>query len=131
MTHPSPQELLAKALEAHDCEIRCRSIHGPTDYDALLRVSATLTALQSKPTGEETPMTEDQIKHMANRFLSWKLPADFHPDNGITFDPISNQFTPYERRREPVGTNLFTATQAEQMVRYMLEGLPTDEGASE
>lgn len=32
-------------------------------------------------------MTEAQIKHMVNRFLSWKLPRDtFNPDGGISFD---------------------------------------------
>ena len=73
-------------------------------------------------------MTEDQIKHMANRFLSWKLPAPWHPDNGITFTPEYNgeynakQGKP-PSRREPIGTNLFNYTQAEAMVRHMIEGL--------
>lgn len=70
-------------------------------------------------------MTDEQIKHMANRFLMWKLPADFGPDNGISFDPVSCPGTPYESRREPVGTNLLTATQAEAMVRHMLDGMPS------
>lgn len=30
-------------------------------------------------------MTEDQIKHMVNRFLQWKLPEHFRPDAGISF----------------------------------------------
>lgn len=69
-------------------------------------------------------MTEDQIKQMANRFLGWKLPADFHPDAGIKFEPHINPGTTYDHDRQgPVGTNLFTASQAEQMVRHMLEGL--------
>lgn len=25
-------------------------------------------------------MTDDQIKHMVNRFLGWKLPENFNPD---------------------------------------------------
>lgn len=69
-------------------------------------------------------MTEAQIKHMVDRFLMWKLPEQFSPDDGISFDPISNRGTPYERRREPVGTNLFSADQATAMVRHMLDGLP-------
>ncbi len=28
-------------------------------------------------------MTEDQIKHMTDRFLGWKLPETFSPDGGI------------------------------------------------
>ena len=49
-------------------------------------------------------------KEVANRFLGWKLPKDFNPDCGISFD----------KKHEPFGTNLFTATQAEEMVRFIL-----------
>lgn len=69
-------------------------------------------------------MTDEQIKHMVDRFLMWKLPEDFHPDAGIRFEPISNEGTPYEYRHQPVGTNLLTYTQAKAMVRHMLEDLP-------
>lgn len=69
-------------------------------------------------------MTDEQIKHMVGRFLQWKLPDAFRPDGGISFDPISNKGTAYETRREPVGTNLLDATQAEAMVRHLVEGLP-------
>lgn len=72
-------------------------------------------------------MTDDQIKHMVNRFLMWKLPEHFNPDNGISFDPLSSKGTPYERRREPVGTNLLDAEQAAAMVRHMIEGMEPDE----
>ena len=67
-------------------------------------------------------MTDDQIKHMANRFLGWKLPQNFHPDNGISYQR-PNYHPSVDAT--PVGTNLLTATQAEAMVRYMAEGLPT------
>lgn len=87
--------------------------------DALSRVEAALAEKK-----ENTPMTDEQIKHMVDRFLQWKLPEDFRPDGGIEFDPISSKGTAYERRREPVGTNLLSATQAEAMVRHMLDGLP-------
>lgn len=65
-------------------------------------------------------MTDEQIKQMANRFLQWTLPSDFAPDNGITFEPLGNAGTQLEYRHNPTGTNLFTAAQAEQMVRHML-----------
>jgi hypothetical protein len=65
-------------------------------------------------------VTDEQIKQMVDRFLSWKLPDDFAPDGGIAFEPIGNKGTPHEYRNEPVGTNLLTATQAEAMVRHML-----------
>jgi hypothetical protein len=72
-------------------------------------------------------MTDAQIKHMVDRFLSWKLPRDaFNPDCGISFDkkPI-NAHTPWPSQYEPSGTNLFGATQADAMVRHMIEGMPS------
>lgn len=69
-------------------------------------------------------MTEDQIKHMTEQFLRWKLPESFSPDCGITFSPTYRNGTPQGGKHEPTGTNLFDYTQAEQMVRFMLDGLP-------
>lgn len=71
-------------------------------------------------------MTEDQIKHMVNRFLSWKLPRDtFSPDCGISFDKgVVNAHTQWPSQHEPSGTNLFDFTQAEAMVRHMIDGMP-------
>lgn len=50
--------------------------------------------------------------------LTWKLPEHFNPDCGISFDES------YRSQHGPVGTNLLTYTQAESMVRHMLEGVP-------
>lgn len=69
-------------------------------------------------------MTEDQIKHMINRFLRWKLPENFNPDAGISFKATFNEHTNHPMKYEPSGTNLFDAVQAEAMVRYMLDGMP-------
>lgn len=74
-------------------------------------------------------MNDAQIKHMVDRFLWWKLPPDFSPDAGISFRPEFNveymaaQGKP-PMRHEPVGTNLFSAAQADAMIRHMAEGLP-------
>lgn len=69
-------------------------------------------------------MNDAQIKHMVDRFLGWKLPSNFTPDGGITFQKCGNPGTPYEYKNEPTGTNVLDATQADAMVRYMIEGLP-------
>lgn len=61
------------------------------------------------------------VKEMVDSFLTWKVPADFAPDGGIKFEPTPMHGGGFSR---PVGTNLLTATQAEAMVRHMLEGLP-------
>lgn len=60
-------------------------------------------------------MTEEQIAQMVNRFLCWKLPNDFAPDGGISFDRAYG-----EKWGMPIGTNLFTADQARAMIEHML-----------
>ena len=78
---------------------------------------------------EMLSMTPDQIKHMVDRFLGWPLPRPFRPDGGISFEQFANKGTPHQYERHPVGTNLFDATQADAMVRFMIEGLPpADDG---
>jgi len=64
--------------------------------------------------------TEEQINSMVDRFLGWKLPANFAPDAGISFKAEYNEHTPWPARHEPTGTNLFDKEQARQMVEYML-----------
>lgn len=73
-------------------------------------------------------MTPEQKQILVDRFLQWKLPADFMPDAGISFKPVYNETSPFgPMRHEPVGTNLFTAAQAMQMVEFMCEGLTNDQ----
>ena len=74
-------------------------------------------------------MTNDQIKYMVDRFLGWRLPEHFNPDAGISFKAEYNvEFNAARgmppERHQPVGTNLFTADQAEAMIRYLVEDLP-------
>ena len=56
------------------------------------------------------------VKKMVDRFLSWKLPKDFSPDCGISFEKhkYANHLF------EPIGTNLFTADQAKEMFEYCI-----------
>lgn len=65
-----------------------------------------------------------RIKHMVDRFLGWRLPENFNPDAGISFKATFNEHTDHPMKHEPTGTNLLDATQADAMVRYMLEGVP-------
>lgn len=69
-------------------------------------------------------MTDEQIKYMVDRFLGWRLPENFNPDAGISFERTFNNHLPQPMKYEPIGTNLFDASQAVEMVRYMVEGLP-------
>ena len=56
------------------------------------------------------------IKRLVDRFLGWPLPKDFSPDCYIRFDRESAERT----LNRPVGTNLFTAEQAQQMFEHAL-----------
>lgn len=59
------------------------------------------------------PERDVLIAGAVNRFLGWQLPDDFYPDCGISFDRT--------RTYHPIGTNLFTASQAKQMFEYVLD----------
>ena len=73
-------------------------------------------------------MTEKQIDEMVDRFLSWELPEDFCPDCGISFEgavTIALDGKKVTRKEAgpgwwPVGTNLFTADQAREMIKHLL-----------
>lgn len=64
----------------------------------------------------------DVIEQAVNRFLSWKLPKDFHPDGGMVFIPTKGRG--YDSPHWPVGTNLLNAQQAREMLRYVLAAAP-------
>jgi hypothetical protein len=76
-------------------------------------------------------MSDEQITHMVNRFLQWRLPKDFQPDCGIQFDAnAAKKLNPNNHTYEPVGTNLLSADQAKEMVRFIIEGLPDGIGGA-
>lgn len=81
----------------------------------------------AKPRPSIYPEPDNSLaQQMANRFLGWRLPEEFHPDGGITFKRTFNDHLPTPSKHEPTGTNLFDATQARQMVDYMLAGITLD-----
>lgn len=54
---------------------------------------------------------------MVDRFLGWKLPQDFAPDAGISFDREYGG-----KWGMPVGTNLLNARQAKDMLQHVVGG---------
>ena len=72
-------------------------------------------------------VTDAQIKHMVDRFLNWRLPEPWAPDNGVSYTRPNYAHAPADHDW-PMGTNLFDADQAETMVRHMIEGLPGHAG---
>ena len=112
---------MRSALEATD---RARnpvdaSAQGEGPMDVEPEYYESLPIIEAK---DETVMDE-LVKHMVNRFLGWRLPKPWRPDNGISYTRPNYAHPPADHDW-PVGTNLFDATQAEAMVRYMLEGAP-------
>lgn len=107
------------------CELDNNPFEGMGDDDVWCSLSDLRVILERNFEDHRTTSLAAQdglVKHMANRFLGWKLPENFHPDNGISFKPTFNDHMDPPMRHNPIGTNLFNATQAEEMVRYMLEG---------
>lgn len=58
------------------------------------------------------------IKDAVNRFLGWKLPKDFDPDCGISFNPMEASGGSW-----PIGTSLFTADQAKAMFEHCIAAI--------
>lgn len=98
-----------------------------TDSNALRQRQAMEDSMNKAPEVISHLVKEKQIKDAVDRFLMWKLPEDFSPDCGIEFDAEKyKKINPKNARCEPIGTNLFTATQAEAMVRFILSEQPHD-----
>jgi hypothetical protein len=58
-------------------------------------------------------MKKEVIRKLVDRFLGWQLPYDFKPDGGIFYSEN-------EKTMAPIGTNLLTAVQAQQMFEKLL-----------
>lgn len=72
----------------------------------------------------QTPLSADQVEHMVQRFLRWKLPENFNPDNGISAErPNYGPGVQWE----PTGTNLLDYDQAKAMVQHMAAEMPAAE----
>ena len=59
---------------------------------------------------------------MVDRFLAWKLPADFSPDCGISFKQNHPELG--KNKYQPSGTNLFDANQARAMLEHVIQQAP-------
>ena len=90
-----------------------RMVNGTeADYKHLFTPPAVIPAA-----GPVAQVTDE----MVSRFLGWKLPANFSPDAGITFKRVYNETSPFgPSTHEPMGTNLFDATQARAMLEYVI-----------
>jgi hypothetical protein len=114
----------------HDCECTCCGAKLTATVDDNETITwegshaencAGAIALRTDPI-VEAHRKDVLVRHMVNRFLGWRLPKPWHPDNGISY--VRPNYAHFEAEHDwPTGTNLFDATQAEAMVRYMLAGM--------
>lgn len=109
------ESMLAKAAEADRSDEAMRFSQAAVNAaNALSQIGYIRTTFGEKP-------EKFDIDAMVSRFLGWKLPENFSPDNGISFEAAYTSPTGFTGgRRYPVGTNLFTATQAKEMIRHIL-----------
>ncbi len=98
------QEIQAKGLTAPRIT--------PADIEANIAAEYFFTAEQAV-----SGVTGD----MVGRFLAWRLPKDFAPDGGISFE---------ESAWWPSGTNLLHAGQAKEMLEHVIGGSPVMPGLS-
>ena len=74
----------------------------------------------------------EKIDAMVSRFLAWRLPENFSPDGGVSFQPTFRTVGGGEMKAAPTGTNLLTYTQAKAMLLHVVgdavsaEVTPTD-----
>jgi len=84
----------------------------------------TWKAIEARMTGAQPApsVPDDMIEQAVTRFLSWKLPKDFHPDGGVVFIPTKGRGC--DSPHWPCGTNLLNAQQARDMLRHVLAATP-------
>lgn len=121
-TQLEAMKMMVEALEyysgLHRPETDSALAAGRTAIEAAEKVEKIGKGLQPLVNScKETKYRRD-IKTAVDRFLCWKLPKDFAPDAGISFDKQHE----YESYRWPIGTNLLTAPQAKAMFEHCLEG---------
>jgi hypothetical protein len=117
---------MSNGREAFEQLCRDLCIEKPSrDYDLVDVVwQACVEAALSQPAAVEGCASWIDMDEMVNRFLCWKLPEDFYPDAGVTFNPTELQkigIHPW-----PTGTNLLHAVQARAMLECVLQGQPVE-----
>ncbi len=116
-------DALKQALEALKANHQWHQDHdehdGYPDSDLEAQNVAAIAALSAPQPAQAAPLVTDDV---VQRFLGWKLPADFSPDCGISFKRVHSETSPFgPQNYEPTGTNLFTAVQAQAMLEHVLE----------
>ena len=91
--------------------------HWPIKPDIFAKTYEVVQTNASPADAGLAKMREVLVQSLARRFCGWRLPKDFAPDNGISYQRPN--YAP-EVDATPTGTNLFTVAQAEDMFRDLL-----------
>jgi len=111
---------MSRVMQAVAIDLANKAKDATEPHHAMQFGQAALNVANAARVTDDIPPGEHSMKAMVDRFLQWKLPSDFAPDAGISFDPNYNQHTPFPGRHGPTGTNLLTAAQAEAMIDHIL-----------
>lgn len=98
-------------------------------YECLREWLLEGTEPQLPPPSIEEKQEMKVTDEMVTRFLGWRLPENFRPDAGISFNPEYNVEYNAARglppaRHQPTGTNLLDHGQAKAMLEYVLASSP-------
>ena len=122
-THPA-QSVKDDIIDDLQSQFDTEGITGLDSGDALIRLSDAIAAVEDNfalaPPAPSVP--GGMVERAVTRFLSWKLPKDFHPDGGVVFIPTKGRG--YDSPYWPCGTNLLNAQQARDLLRYVLAAAP-------
>lgn len=112
------------SMQANAVTLAQKASEARSAIDALQLSQAALNLANAAKITDELvapQVSAADVKAIANRFLGWKLPENFTPDAGISFKPDFNEGTDWPGKHKPCGTNLLSGSQAEEMVRFILE----------
>lgn len=68
-----------------------KSSHNVTNAGNPPHVKNMAVVLLWEQETSEAKMTNEQIKYMVDRFLQWKLPENWKPDGGISFEKFGKE----------------------------------------
>jgi len=81
-------------------------------------LEAVAQGIQRAITPPEATSMEQTIRCMVDSFMAWKLPEDFSPDAGISFN---REYA--GKWGMPTGTNLFNGTQAQDLIKHLISSV--------
>ena len=86
----SMQEVL-ELLDRLEAVEKERDWHAERCEDAMNECDTLRAKIEALEHDDFGTLPDDVVEQAVNRFLSWKLPKDFHPDGGMAFIPTKGR----------------------------------------